>query len=162
MLVWKGCVVKIEKVKFRRINWTVHILVAQRFFCSFPTTKPPNCHTFLYFDCFFSSVPHIPLRPHLRPLSFPCAGSRWVKSWMSGQCSMRRTRSCVSGSHRWRARSHRMETSALKRWSKSCARWFQHTVLTAHLCMQKFTQYNHLGHCYTLIVLFTYICYLET
>lgn len=139
---------------FRRINLTGHLLVAQWFFCSFPTTKPPN----FIFDCFLSSVPHIPLPPHLCPPSFPCAGSRWVKSWMSGQCSMRRTRSCVNGSHRWRARSRRMVTSALKRWLKSCERWFQRTVLTAHLCIQ-FRQYNHPGHCYTLIVLSTYISY---
>ena len=71
-----------------------------------------------------------PFTPNPCALSFPCAGSRCVRSWMSGQCSTRKTRSCVNGSHRWRARFLRMETSALRRWLRSCARWFQHTILT--------------------------------
>lgn len=90
---------------------------------------------FLPSSSLLSSVIQLPLYPSaLCPLSYPCAGSRWARSWMSGPCSMRRTRSCVSGSHRWRARSLRMATSALKRWSKSCERWFQLIYLTEIKC----------------------------
>lgn len=55
--------------------------------------------------------------------SYPCADNRWAKSWTNGPCLTRRTRSCVSGSRKWKVRSHRLETSALRRWWKSCVRW---------------------------------------
>ena len=115
---------------------------------------------------YFLSYSHWPFSLCLMcPLSFPYASSRWARSWMSGPCSMRRTRSCVSGSRRWKAGSLRMETSASKRWLKNYARWFHvkctyvenyitlstnrarvHIVLTS--------AFPGLGHCYTLTDLF--------